>query len=100
MFCLSHLVQIVGMQPSAVKLKENIRIDLFCDYIYRRIDTHRRYQFYKRLIWEICICGPTVKDHLSQLPLHIELLIPMVYLLDLGSAYITEARKKGKVSVI
>lgn len=88
------------MQPSAVKLKENIRIDLFCDYIYRRIDTHRRYQYYKRLIWEICICGPSVKDHLSQFPLHIELLIPVVYLLYSGSAYVTEACKKEKASVI
>lgn len=59
----------------------------------RRTDTHRRYQSCKRLVWEICVCGPSVKDHLSQLPLRIELLIPMVYLLDLGSAYITEACK-------
>ena len=78
------------------KTKEHRIIDLFRDSIYRKIHTHRSNQICIRFVWEICICRPTVKDHLSQLPLHIELLIPVVYLLELRSAYVTEARKKGR----
>ena len=68
--------------------------------MYRETHTHRSNQICIRFVWEICICRPTVKDHLSQLPLHIELLIPVVYLLELRSAYVTEARKKkgGKLN--